>query len=283
MSGPRDHYPSPTDSSARFIKPKSGITWHDGLTDEEDRSPKHSLGEGQEMIRKRQRLEPFAFSGWNKTLQEEFHIPSRALDHDPGSRLAYEISEMLGAVCTRDGGPSMNQLPVNSIYSWLVEHTDMQLQLRKHLQNGEFDLAVGLLDESHPDSHNRHNPVSVDPEIWDILFRNWTGEYYGESLNALKGKLRDYESITQKSDTYYYSKSIAVIQGSGTGKSRLASELGKSIFSLVFTLRGEGSTGYPPGDTEVYRFLTQGDNPFHVHSRMFALLSSALQFGKLSS
>lgn len=63
-----------------------------------------------------------------------------------------------------------------------------------------------LLNEFYPDSHNRHNPVSVDPGIWSNLLRDWTSKYYGESLDALKWRLRDYESIVQKSDTHYYPK-----------------------------------------------------------------------------
>ena len=51
---------------------------------------------------------------------------------------------------------------------------------------------------------------------------------------------------------------MPIVQSSGMGKSRLVSELSKSVLSLVFTLRDNGKSGYPPGDIEVTQYLKSG-------------------------
>ena len=49
----------------------------------------------------------------------------------------------------------------------------------------------------------------------------------------------------------YYAKIIPVIQSSGTGKSRLLSEFGKTTLSVYYTIRESDETGYPPGDESI--------------------------------
>ena len=52
-----------------------------------------------------------------------------------------------------------------------------------------------------------------------------------------------------------YCKMLPIIQSSGMWKSRVVDEIGRRIFTTVFTLRDNGSTGYPPGDPEVMAFI----------------------------
>lgn len=83
--------------------------------------------------------------------------------------------------------------------------------------------------------------------------------------------------------TTYYSKTIPIIQSSGTGKSRLLDEISKELLTIPFVLRYRGSYGYPPGDTEVTEFLVGTDifRPVgffdtQLHARVVAFLAASL-------
>lgn len=94
------------------------------------------------------------------------------------------------------------------------------------------------------------------------------------SLMALLEKIKNAENFWNQDD--YYPKAFDIIQSSGTGKSRLVSELGKHVLSVCFVLRKPGETGFPPGDPEIFSFLMEGDghNRKDAHDRAAVLLGS---------
>ncbi|KAF8515975.1 hypothetical protein BU17DRAFT_76734 [Hysterangium stoloniferum] len=61
-----------------------------------------------------------------------------------------------------------------------------------------------------------------------------------------------------------YAKAIAVVQSSGTGKSRMLTETGRQIFTLPICLRKADDPGYPPSDLEVVKYYAtlSKDNDF---------------------
>jgi hypothetical protein len=82
---------------------------------------------------------------------------------------------------------------------------------------------------------------------------------------------------------------MSIVQSSGTGKSRLVDELGGDAFSISFTLRENGASGYPPGDPEVVKFLKvdkrngASDKNFNAackHARLISFLGAAVSEGK---
>ena len=77
---------------------------------------------------------------------------------------------------------------------------------------------------------------------------------------------------------------MPIIQSSGTGKFRLVDELRKEALAISFTLRDNGETGYPPGDTEVTKYLKAGahDEELVKHARVIALFGASFTYGMSS-
>lgn len=50
--------------------------------------------------------------------------------------------------------------------------------------------------------------------------------------------------------SYHYSNHVAVMQSSGSGKSRCAEEMGKMAFTISINIRGEDASAYPPPDRQ---------------------------------
>jgi hypothetical protein len=107
------------------------------------------------------------------------------------------------------------------------------------------------------------------------LEKHWRDEYHGRSLQAFHQKIKESETLFSDAD---YSKSFDLTQSSGTGKSRMLSELGKSIMVYSFALRKDTDSGFPLGDPEIFHFLMDGPNDANnIHIRALALLGAIIQ------
>ena len=129
--------------------------------------------------------------------------------------------------------------------------------LKKNEYFGAVTFFVHKYGEGLGDDH-----VTDDSDIQKLriharkLYDHWNNAYCSCSLAALKEVLRRHErSAPDPFGTDMYSKTLSIIQSSGTGKSRLADEMGKECFSFPFVFRMEGQTGYPPGDAEVTSYF----------------------------
>ena len=130
--------------------------------------------------------------------------------------------------------------------------------------------------------HQASPPIDplIEMSIFD-LHRYWNYPFTGRSLALLIKRLTCLEKETKIRDYRLYSKSFDIIQSSGTGKSRLISELGKYIMTLSFVFRKKGETGFPFGDPEVYNFLIAGDlSRKNTHARSIALLGGIAKTSK---
>jgi hypothetical protein len=106
------------------------------------------------------------------------------------------------------------------------------------------DLAISLRQE---DKHPRRQAVLKD----------FKKEYIGTAVDSLHQLLRH---AIQKNQTQkkYYAPVMAIVQSSGTGKSRTAVELTKHVLGLYVCVRPPGSgniNSAPPQDISVYRYL----------------------------
>ncbi|KIM77883.1 hypothetical protein PILCRDRAFT_604604 [Piloderma croceum F 1598] len=76
-----------------------------------------------------------------------------------------------------------------------------------------------------------------------------------------------------------YARAISILQSSGTGKSRLLTEVGKQTFTLPICLRNPNDPGYPPSDAAVYHYFAQlttdNDMSFTAHSAIASFLAAA--------
>ncbi|KAH0825812.1 hypothetical protein J3R83DRAFT_8816, partial [Lanmaoa asiatica] len=93
---------------------------------------------------------------------------------------------------------------------------------------------------------------------------SWVTEYRGNAALALLSHIQDCVSPPPRDttrgssahDDLHYAKYTALVQSSGMGKSRTVDELSKYELVIPMVLQGSGYTGYPPGDQDVYAFLS---------------------------
>ena len=106
------------------------------------------------------------------------------------------------------------------------------------------------------------------------VYNHWSDGFLGGSLQALKWTLLVNEALIRAAESNdllqeYYSKSLNLLQSSGTGKSKLLDELAKDNFTFTFVFRKENDTGFPPGDNEISRFLSNRSNPAWIRVAAF--------------
>ncbi|THH03138.1 hypothetical protein EW145_g6499 [Phellinidium pouzarii] len=107
-----------------------------------------------------------------------------------------------------------------------------------------------------------HNGMDVGPLNEDVremqtVRRAWTIQYMGTAHKLLHRSISD---MNQRRGTKSYANSLAIVQSSGTGKSRTVHELGKLVFCIPFNLRAEKEEGgfpYPSPDKSIRDYLIQ--------------------------
>ena len=66
---------------------------------------------------------------------------------------------------------------------------------------------------------------------------SWTTEYQGEAPSHLKLAVQDMNTACRKVEGEKpYVNMASIIQGSGSGKSRMVDELAQDVFTLLFNL-----------------------------------------------
>ena len=88
---------------------------------------------------------------------------------------------------------------------------------------------------------------------WKDVHQDWTKPYSNVSLQALTDSISRFERSNAPGERFY-ARTIALVQSSGMGKSRLIAEFGKRYPSINFCLR-TGRDGYPPPDSDVLTSL----------------------------
>ena len=154
-------------------------------------------------------------------------------------------------------------------------------QLHTELMQNRFAEALSIL--LSPTSRRSPSVTRRVQVTLRSLHQQWRAEYQGTSLSAFKEMLAVYQQQWDSNPSEFYSKSVTMVQSSGWGKSRLISEYAKESFTIIYTLRIEGETGYPPGDTEVTSFLRSGPpTMLNAHTRSLALLYGTFDIGRYS-
>ncbi|KAG6825825.1 hypothetical protein H0H92_002298 [Tricholoma furcatifolium] len=101
--------------------------------------------------------------------------------------------------------------------------------------------------------HIKGNLGSAGPDLAPLEGAKaaWDTPYVGEAHHLLReaiNEIRLKDSFRER--TMKYGNFFAIIQGSGTGKSRAVDELSRSVFTIPFVLRkAEEKMGYPAMDT----------------------------------
>ncbi|KAF8343351.1 hypothetical protein F5887DRAFT_1212483 [Amanita rubescens] len=149
------------------------------------------------------------------------------------------------------------------------------------VQKGDW---VGLI--TYPKLQKPAGDRSVYTRANGILYDNkrlgkaYAQHFVGDSATKFIKHLEqaDIEQETNK-EKPLYAKAISVVQGSGTGKSRMLTEVGKQIFTLPICLRQSNDPGYPPGDKSVVKFFSAlpGNSDTNAHTAIACFLAAAHQ------
>ena len=152
-------------------------------------------------------------------------------------------------------------------------HTGHCERLAAQMNSGNWAEVFYTISHSLPASESTHDANRKRAVQNSVPY--WTESYGGDALNGLVEKLRSAEAnfISKR----YYSKTVDIIQSSGCGKSRLVAEAGKLMLQISFPLRYDQDTGFPPGDPEVFSFLTGGRMDYqNTHGRAIAFLAASI-------
>ncbi|KAJ6558418.1 hypothetical protein DFH09DRAFT_529768 [Mycena vulgaris] len=90
----------------------------------------------------------------------------------------------------------------------------------------------------------------VDTASVNATVLAWEQPFRGDSHKLLYNILCDYMS-----ETGHYARNITMAQSTGTGKSRMTDELGKTILVITFNLADISAQSFPPGDHELKNWL----------------------------
>ncbi|KAF8627900.1 hypothetical protein AX14_011296, partial [Amanita brunnescens Koide BX004] len=135
--------------------------------------------------------------------------------------------------------------------------------LHEAIQSGKYHKLRRLkLLQKSPQAPERDQPnAPVVQEIPTYVEKAWGTEYRGEYPRLLLDNLCNM-SKSWPQPVQPYAKQVAIIQSSGTGKSRMVHELSKLIFTIPFNLRlGDESRefAFPRPDNAIRDYLN-GEN-----------------------
>ncbi|KAH7909760.1 hypothetical protein BJ138DRAFT_1154518 [Hygrophoropsis aurantiaca] len=174
--------------------------------------------------------------------------------------------------------PSQNSLPLILLLTVIVKHSESQL----NVEYSENISAMGLLG-SYPAlkqellkawqaqsfksircleilQPSKVKPISPEKEL-DIAVMtqsratelSWQRDFTGDAHESLWCFIAHHFEKTIKDDKCY-ARYTAIVQSSGTGKSRVVDQMSKAHFVIPMNLR-DGYYGYPPPDEQVQKYL----------------------------
>ncbi|KAG6835607.1 hypothetical protein H0H93_016564 [Arthromyces matolae] len=205
--------------------------------------------------------------------------------NDDPPELKESIAQLFKAVA--QASVARDDLPVWSKelkgYLNIASNTESPEKLREIAFKPLVDYILEA-DEKHPKPKKNTAPA---PEPFTHATKAaWQIPYIGSTPQLLK---RTIEDICKKQEEFKefkpYANFLAIIQGSGTGKSRAVDELAQTVFTIPVCIRPlNDNSGYPPGDV--------GENPVHdffsvkqlertaflYHRRYIMFLLKAIQF-----
>ena len=215
---------------------------------------------------------------WQKRIQQSrFRCTAEDLASDQKHWKRCAVVERMTAALSDVKSPfesKLRQEGAETLEDRLNKDDDMLSALAELLHQGRFYKATSnFLSTLHPQT-TRQTPYTDLESLYD----HWRDRFYGGSLNAFLENIFRYEAEWSASN--HYSRTVSIVQSSGTGKSRLVDEIGKEFLSVSFALRLQGETGYPPGDLEVTNYLRSPKADSDIHGSVVGLLAGVIEHGK---
>jgi hypothetical protein len=148
----------------------------------------------------------------------------------------------------------------------------------------ELGLKVAKPDEqpAEPGMNDSEDEDSLSVTIGDFarIKTAWRGDFFGDSITVFQSVVGNAQKRFNLNTDY--AKFMPIVQSSGMEKSRLIDEYSKFSAGVIFTLRIENQSGYPPGDYEVTNLLRgapTGNRKSTAHATVVGLLSAAVAEG----
>jgi len=157
--------------------------------------------------------------------------------------------------------------------------------ITRYLAEGRYDIAITYFHNHCQHKSDEPTMASSENDVLVNLFTHWSDRFYGRAIDALNEPIECNEA-SASIDGAHYSKYIPTIQSSGMGKSRLAAEASREVFSITFTFKPKDARGYPSGDYEILEYILESTKALSFierHTVIGALLAGSLDFSKSST
>ena len=164
-----------------------------------------------------------------------------------------------------------------------------QKWMHRDAENGEFDnLTKALIIARQKAKEPRvgaakKKPDRLNQEELRRVQLGWKADYDGQTLISFMKTVNRENS--KFSEAKMYGRIMPIVNSSGVGKSRLVDEYSKRKLGIVYTLRQDHESDYPPGDPEIYHFLRhrpeKPQEPYVEHARVVSLFAASIVIGIL--
>ncbi|OBZ69296.1 hypothetical protein A0H81_10923 [Grifola frondosa] len=175
----------------------------------------------------------------------------------------------------------------NFVIGWLDKYPDLFPIIDNCFDSGSFkELRELSLFWPPPPQEEEVSHVPDDPgdaSAAKVTELAWEREYRGSAVDALWSHMNHvYERSHDKSSrsgVILYANYSAIVQSSGTGKSRMVDELAKRELVIPMNLRSYTSKkAFPPSDTVIYDYFrpTEDVTQLTALSRSYAFVTAVL-------
>jgi len=191
--------------------------------------------------------------------------------------------------------------------AWALEHPSSRLlpnhkdTIRLEMEKVDTNTIEKLLDMLKAGQWRKgvkmlgSRRFATGASITDMMER-WADDFKGCALKVFSNRLILAEKVFQRAEQQvkddkntnagHYAKTIDIVQSSGTGKSRLASEMAKKVMTITFVLHLPEEKGFPATDKGVLDFILAWNSYRLVgdtRMRAMCLLGGAFFEGQYSS
>ncbi|KAG1769565.1 hypothetical protein EV702DRAFT_1271245, partial [Suillus placidus] len=144
----------------------------------------------------------------------------------------------------------------------LQQHPQLRDIIREACETRSNFTRIADLKIFHvvPESGNAPTSPAQDEDQPAFLYESFVRPYIGKAVDGFYEYLKSNNDMFRASglDRPYYAKFCSIVQSSGTGKSRLMTELrNKGVLVLYMNLREPSDTGFPKRDLVPARILTE--------------------------
>ncbi|KAH7908450.1 hypothetical protein BJ138DRAFT_1157601 [Hygrophoropsis aurantiaca] len=152
--------------------------------------------------------------------------------------------------------PTFRKTPVAK--QLLENHLELQEAIREAFATRSFETIRNIRNLWSPQARavtphpSKLQETAQKNEKGQAILRAWSTPYFGRHHYILL------KNINAMARTAHYSNSVAILQSSGSGKSRMVREQANLVFTIPFNLRSDSESkdlAYPHPDKEVRRYF----------------------------